>query len=116
MQSRIKSISSISQNGTINIINDRLILTFSIIAYYFYCISILLGINNIVTIFGVIFALPYLLIKLAIYKHVNLFFFTLFTMLCIGSILNLLVSKKGIGGIITLLGRFSLTIFIMENP
>lgn len=88
--------------------------TTSLISFYLFCISILLGNNEYVSLMGVFLSLPYLA---KIFKTwiVNKYFVFLLFFLIVGASVNSIFTSNGFGGILLILGVLSISIFIIQN-
>ncbi len=88
----------------------------SVISYYLFCASILLGNNMLVSSAAILFSMPnyYNIVEGNKYIINKYFFVLIFLMLC-GSLLNLLVTNNGVGGTLIIIGVLSISHFISTN-
>ncbi|MEA5045654.1 MAG: O-antigen ligase family protein [Petrimonas sp.] len=97
------------------IVKEKIIQLFSVVSYYLFCLSIIIGMDDKLTLLACIFIIPYAIIDLKYDPGNKVFFFLLF-FLVIGSLLNLLFSKNGFGGTFVVVGVLFLAKYIIKSP
>ncbi len=90
---------------------------FSFCSFCLFNISILLGINEIVTLLAVVCSLPYVFYFLYYSNwRLNRYFFILLFFMALGAFLNVFVTDNGLGGVLVILGVLSLSLFSCHYP
>lgn len=88
----------------------------SLLSFYSFNISILLGVNIYFTFLGVVFSFPYFLYLLFVNKfYINRFFLFLYFFLISGALLNCFFTQNGFGGALVIMGALFMTLFIINN-
>lgn len=95
---------------------SNIISWFSILAYYCFCGSILLGQNLILTLIGSLCATVFPLYRTYQTQHLNVWTLTLSVFMIVGAFMNTMISTNGIGGCLVIAGVISMADYIVRNP
>jgi len=96
---------------------QKLFVRLALFSFYFFCISIYLGINELFTLLAILLILPYNIYQWIHAKFIlNKYYLLLIFFLFLGSVLNIFISSNGVGGSLVIIGILGLAIFILDNP